>query len=227
MENPHNCNMIMKKHELTKIYFIAAALAMLLAILPVSFAFAPDPVYADDTYTVTFYSKTDKSEVIDTQQVKQGGHPVQPVKKLPDYEEGGFRYSFDKWYWIVDGSPMDFSLTADDCEIWSDTELYASYAQYLAEGYELIVTHKDGTEFITDTSTPLTELLKEYDEVTSVYTQSERDYVEGSDIISDSDEKEVGNKTVIIAVVIVTAIALASALVIISKRKTASKDKAE
>lgn len=141
---------------------------------------------ASKEYTVTFYKDTAKKKVLEKQTVKQGGHPKEPAKEPAGYEENGFRYEFNGWYWNVDDAAMEFSLTDDDCEIWSDADIFPGFTQYLAKGYELIVEHEDGTDFITDTKTPISEQMKAFKEINNVYVQEAQEYEKGSG--SDSND---------------------------------------
>ena len=138
------------------------------------------PVGAAQKYTVTFYKDLAKSEVHTVQQVDLGGHPSVPSVQPSAYEANGYRYTFKEWNWYIDDALFPFQFSGEDYEIWGATELFATYDQYLAEGYELIVIHNSGTEFLEDTTTPVAQILKQYSGVTRVYTQSKQDYTQGS-----------------------------------------------
>ena len=68
---------------------------------------------------------------------------------------------------------MAFSFTDKACEIWSNTTLYAGYTQYLAQGRQLTLAYAGGTVLITDTTTPLGELLRQYPGITQVTLEQE------------------------------------------------------
>lgn len=169
-------------------------LSVLLGLL-LLFVCVVNTTYASTDFVVTFYTNMSKTNVHETQHVQLGGHPTVPQTNPADYEDGGFRYAFGGWYWIIDNALFEFSFTSDDCEIWSDTELFAGYTQYLAEGYEMIVKYEGGTVFITDTTTPVTEILKQYPGIISVYTQAKQEYQSGTgsdkpvSAIVDGDEQ--------------------------------------
>lgn len=145
--------------------------SLLLALMMV--LHLPATAFAAATYTVTFYTNASRTTIHETQKVAQGAHPKVPASKPAAYESNGYRYECSGWYWTVDGATMAFSFTSDDCEIWSNTVLYAGYTQYLAKGYELIVEHATGTAHITDTKTPISTLLKKYTDITKAYTQKQ------------------------------------------------------
>ena len=152
---------------------VAFTLAFLLVLsLPAS-AFAA-------ANTVTFYTDSSMTVVHDTQNVKDGGHPTVPAEPS-GYTADGYQYKFNGWYWMMDGSAVEFSFTDYDCEIWLyDADIFAGYSQYLAEGYYLIVVYSGGTEFLEDTTTPVPTLLKNYPGITAAYTQSKQDYQSGT-----------------------------------------------
>ena len=159
----------MKKHRFL-VYMLCVALLLSLAA----------PAYAATYYTVTFYTDANMTTVHATQSVAKRGHPTVPTSPEP-YEAGGYRYEFDQWYWKLNGTTAAFSFTSDDCMIWSDQSIFAGYTQYLAEGYELIVIVGGNADFITDTQTPVQELLKPYGlNITQMYTQPKQDYEHGT-----------------------------------------------
>ena len=123
---------------------------------------------AEDSYTVRFYSDPALSTLLESQQVSRGQHPTQPASVPASYSDGVYRYAFSGWYWTVDDAVMEFSFTEEDCEIWGDTDLFAGYTQYLADGVRLVVHYADGTAVVTDTTTPLGQLLKQYPDIALV-----------------------------------------------------------
>ena len=140
----------------------------------------PGTVCAASSYEVIFYTDASKTAVHDTQHVEFAGHPAAPSNPA-SFEKNGYRYEFDHWSWDIGGGAVaQFSFTDEFCEIWGDTAVFASYTEYLAEGYELIVIYSGGTVFVGDTETPVQEILKGYTGITSAYTQIKPDYVSGS-----------------------------------------------
>lgn len=140
----------------------------------------PNATFAVKYYTVSFYTNSSETELFTTQQVKQGGHPTKMTENPPSYESGGFRYDFSGWYWMIDGRAYAFSFTDDDCEIWFDAHLFAGYTQFLADGYEMIVVYSGGTDFIYDTATPVSDILKNYSGISNVLVQEKKDYETGT-----------------------------------------------
>lgn len=156
-------------------------LSLLLALVLTASMFSSLSALAAPRFSVTFYTDSSKKTVHETQQVAQGAHPKKPASNPAPYEANGYRYEYSGWYWTVDGSAMAFSFTNEDCEIWSNAAIYAGYTQYLASGYELIVVHAGGTEFITDTKTSISTLLKGYNGITSAYTRKMPNYQHSSE----------------------------------------------
>ena len=142
-----------------RVLSLLLALVFILALLPATAAAATE-------YTVTFHHKVktgDDFAVFAVQTVPRKGHPTPPANDPPSYTDGAYRYDFKEWYWYYTANSIaTFSFTSDNCKIWSDTDLYASYTQYLAEGWRMVITKGGSTYFVTDTSTPVQQILKQY-----------------------------------------------------------------
>lgn len=161
----------------TRILLVITVISLILA------AAVPNATFAAKYYTVSFYTNSSETELFTAQQVKQGGHPAEMTTNPPSYESGGFRYDFNGWYWMIDGRAYAFSFTDDDCEIWFDAHLFAGYTQFLADGYEMIVVYSGGTDFIYDTATPVSDILKNYSGISNVLVQEKKDYETGSGVV--------------------------------------------
>lgn len=167
----------LKRKNKNIIFSVITALLLIFAMS------AQSAIHALTYYTVSFYTNSSETELFTTQQVKQGGHPAEMTAKPPSYENGGFRYDFNGWYWMIDGRAYSFSFTDDDCEIWFDAHLFAGYTQFLADGYEMIVVYSGGTDFIYDTATPVSDILKNYPGISNVLVQEKKDYETGSGVV--------------------------------------------
>ena len=122
------------------------------------------PAVAEETRTVTFYTNEEMVEVFATQTVPYKGKATKPDPDPEPYTVGGYRYEFDAWYRKINGNGSVFNFNST---IRNNTELYAAYTQYLAEGYRLVIFYSGGVAFITDTTTPIGELLASYSGITS------------------------------------------------------------
>ena len=147
------------------------------------------PASAAGSHSVVFFTDSTKKVVHDTQQVPHKGHPIRPAAPA-DFVRNGIRYSFGDWYWDVMGNAVVFDFEDDVCEIWGDAVIYAGYVEYLAPGYELIVVHSGGTDFITDTETPIQVILKRYSGVSSwvPYSKDSYEHGTGGDLIASGTE---------------------------------------
>ena len=159
--------------KITRILSVFMIALLLLLCIPMK-------TQAATYYTVTFYTNASMTIVHEVQQVERKGHPTQPSTNPATYQVGGYRYEFGAWYWKVEDYAVEFSFTDDNCKIWGDTDIFAGYIQFLAVGYEMIVVYSGGTDFVTDTNTPVTEILKRYPGIIQVYTQVIQDYETGT-----------------------------------------------
>ena len=150
--------------RIARVLSLFLALILVVALLPVTASAATE-------CTVTFYNKTNQTDGFveyAVQTVPRKGHPT-PPDDPPSYTDGAYRYAFKEWYWYFDTNTIaTFSFTSDQCKIWSDTKVYASYTQYLAEGWRMVITRGGTTVFVTDTNTPVAQILKQYSGYSSI-----------------------------------------------------------
>lgn len=145
---------------------IGKRLAALLLVTLLSFGLRVSAA-AEEFCTVTFYTDANMSTVYATQTVPHKGYAAPPATDPPSYSSGGFRYVFDRWYRHVDGNTVS-EFHFSETKIRRDTTLFAGYTQYLDAGYTLIVNYDGGTDFISDTGIPVSQLMAGYQGVTWV-----------------------------------------------------------
>lgn len=145
---------------------IGKRLAALLLVTLLSFGLRVSAA-AEEFCTVTFYTDANMSTVYATQTVPHKGYAAPPATDPPSYSSGGFRYVFDRWYRHVEGNAVS-AFNFAESRIRRDTTLFAGYTQYLAEGYTLVVNYEGGSDFVSDTGTPVSQLLAAYSGIRSV-----------------------------------------------------------
>ena len=129
----------------------------LAVVLIFSIVMSVPAMAANNTRTVTFYTTIKCDEVFEVQEVPRFGYVQRPETNPPAYTEEGIRHEFKGWYRKAGAGEeaVDFGKT----QITSNTTIYAKYTLYLAEGWRMIVYYSGGTAFVTDTQTPIEDLL--------------------------------------------------------------------